>query len=212
MKKLSLLVALSLMAFTGFAQEAVIANAKLNVLFVGVDNPIDIAVPNVSAEKIKVSLDKDKKAGIRKVADGKYIVNIVSIGTGELNLTVEAEGLTTTKKFRVKYVPDPVAVIEGIKGGYLSANSLKEAKGLQAILPNFDYDATCTIQSYKVHITPKNGVPVQYVVKGSTFPQNVAAHFQNIESGTTVLFSDIKARCEKDTISRDIGQLQFVVQ
>jgi GldM C-terminal domain len=208
MKKFLFCSVLFVSTYVGFSQDAVVSNAKLNVLYIGIANPIEVSMPNVPANKLKVSVDNN--AEIRKMADGKYNV-FVSV-LGETNIYVEANGVKTAKLFRVKRTPDPIAVLEGVEGGYLSVNVLKTAKGIQAVLPHFDFDAKCVIQSYEIKITPKQGESFQMQVSGGDFPEALKAKFDKLDEGTSVNITHVKARCPGDVAARVLSGINFVLR
>jgi hypothetical protein len=64
-----------LAAVTAFSQEegqAVVSADKMNVLFRGIDNPVSIAVPGISVDRIRVSITNGTITG----NNGKYTVRV----------------------------------------------------------------------------------------------------------------------------------------
>ncbi len=94
----------------------------------------------------------------------------------------------------------------------LSLTALKEATSIKAILPDFDFDAVCNVESYDVLVIPRRDDPVQYKVVGSDFPSILRQRFKTLEAGTVVNIMNIKSRCPKDPAARDIGSLNFLVK
>jgi hypothetical protein len=94
----------------------------------------------------------------------------------------------------------------------LSSAELKNASGIKSILPNFDFDATCNVESYVVVIMQKREDPVQINVKGSDFPSNLKKIFKTLEAGSIVNIMSIKSRCPNDAAARDIGGMNFLVK
>ena len=74
---------------------------KMNVFYIGVDNPITIGSPT-GWDKTKVSMSGGSLNG----TGSKRVVNVSNIGPA--SITVVADGKTSTFPFRVKKVPDPV--------------------------------------------------------------------------------------------------------
>ncbi len=85
------------------AQTVVIANDKMNVFYLGIHNPVSVAVEGVADEKIKVSTDNGV---IIKKERGRYdaIPDVSGIG----NIIIEWEGKKEIKPFKVKAFPDPL--------------------------------------------------------------------------------------------------------
>jgi gliding motility-associated protein GldM len=111
----TLLVFLSILSFfTLNAQTdatAVVAADKLNVFYIGVDNPISVAVPGIASDKLRVIVNNGTITG----SNGKYIVRVGN--TTETVVQVAAEinpgevKVISESKFRVKRIPEPVACI-----------------------------------------------------------------------------------------------------
>jgi hypothetical protein len=90
-------------------QEAPVAIAldKMNVLYIGVDNPVTIAVPNVPADKVFVTIDNGTITG----SNGKYLATVTQPGTTTIRVGTiknDRKELLTEQVFRVKMMPDPV--------------------------------------------------------------------------------------------------------
>ena len=94
---------------------------KMNVFYIGVDNPVSISVPGVAEENLKPTITAGT---LTPKGGGKYIVR-VNQGTKATKVNVSAEVNGQTKpmgsaEFRVKTVPDPVAYIANKKSGSIS--------------------------------------------------------------------------------------------
>jgi len=82
---------------------SVVSPLKLNILYIGVDNLIDIAVPKVSGEDITASTTDGT---ITKVSDGQFIATVDRIG--KLLITVYVKGKkVSSHEFRTRRIPDP---------------------------------------------------------------------------------------------------------
>lgn len=90
---------------------AVVAADKMNVFYIGVDNPISVAVPGIASDKLRVTVNNGTITG----SNGKYIVKVGN--TTETVVQVAAEinpgevKVVGESKFRVKRIPEPVACI-----------------------------------------------------------------------------------------------------
>ena len=189
------------------AQNAVVSASKMNVLYIGVANPLEIAMPSVATDKLIVSATN---ADIKKINNENYIATVSRPGVA--TITVNGNGITTTKTFRIKPIPDPFPSLRTMRGGSIEMTKLIEAGGLMSNLENFDFDAYCAIQSYVILILPKNSEPFQVKVSGSAFPEEAIERFKKLKSMDVVNFMEIKLRCPGDTISRDVGSLSFILK
>ncbi|HEX8331308.1 MAG TPA: gliding motility protein GldM, partial [Segetibacter sp.] len=84
----------------------------VKVLYIGLDNPLTITGGTAGDEKTSANM---AGGDLRKTGPSKYIARVSSPGEATINVTVE--GKTTPFKFRVKRVPDPVAMIGASSGG-----------------------------------------------------------------------------------------------
>ena len=118
-----------LFTLTISAQDAVIAAAKMNVLYIGVANPLEIAMPSVATDKLIVSATN---ADIKKINNENYIATVSRPGVA--TITVNGNGITTTKTFRIKPIPDPFPSLRTMRGGSIEMTKLIEAGGLMSNL------------------------------------------------------------------------------
>jgi GldM C-terminal domain len=215
MKKITLILGLLNSIFFALkAQDAVVEVAKMNVFYVGVDNPILIAVPNVANAQIKVTGGKGIES-IKLSESGYYIVRVSR--PGEAIIFIEANGKITEKRFRAKQIPDPIPLISGVRSGQgVGDKSILQnfihAQGLAAKLENFDFGPLCSIQSFTIFIKSKKGELYQANLIGSSFTEEVKKRFSILEVGDVVNFLDIKARCSGDEIARSIGSLTYTIK
>ena len=80
----------------------VIAATKMNVLYRGVDNPLEISVPGYEPENIKVANKEIKKDG-----KGNYTADVTRYRGGEIDVKVSVKDGETwksmgSKKYRIK--------------------------------------------------------------------------------------------------------------
>jgi hypothetical protein len=129
-----------------------IAPTKLNVLYIGVANPVNISVSEYAANDITVSIDNGSITG----QNGEYIVKPKQ--AGKAVITIAAKGKTIKEtEFRVKYLPPPVVALKPfagksdlIKGGVISKDDLLKADGLQVTIENSEYELPMKIASFDV--------------------------------------------------------------
>jgi len=164
----------------------------VKVLYIGLDNPLTVSGGSAGAEKTQASIDNGT---LKSLGGGKYVANVSTPGKATINVTVE--GKTTPFEFRVKRVPDPVAMIGASAGGRIAANAMKAQQGVRADLRDFVFEGVkFDIVSYVFYATG-NGFQ-----EGPGVSQNSGAYF-NAESkrflekckpGSTVVIDEVKAR------------------
>lgn len=126
---------------------------KMNVLYVGVENPLTISGGSVGSEKVKVSFSGGAPV-VRKGGDS-YSIKPTAPGMAKIN--VIADGKPFEFPMRVKFLPPPTAFIGTKKSGSISSAELKAIGAVLAKLDS-DFEAPYKVVSYKVGAV---GGPIQ---------------------------------------------------
>ncbi|MEO6849648.1 MAG: GldM family protein, partial [Mucilaginibacter sp.] len=119
---------------------AVVSPDKMNVLFIGVPNPVSVSAPGIPKEKLHISVTNGSYKGDK----GKYDVTVTSPGDANIIVSGEiAPGQTkilSSTLFRIKRIPDPKAQFAGKSSGATSSANIKGQDRLFAKLENFYFD------------------------------------------------------------------------
>jgi gliding motility-associated protein GldM len=181
----------------------VVSPTKMNVLYIGVPNPVDISVPGYAPELVtpnisggSISPDPAKK--------GSYIVTCPA-GSKEANISVSVKQGSSNKpmqggyKFRVKPLPDPIAKVGGQEsGGTLTKNLLTASGGVAAVMKNFDFDLKVTVASFTVSLNV-GGEFKSEAGTGYSFNPAQTALLAKAKNKSRVIFEDIKVRMPDGT-------------
>jgi hypothetical protein len=179
----------------------------MNVLYIGIQNPITIAVSNAHPDKVTVV---SQGCTVTPIGNGKYIA---MAGTpGNATIQVSGNGNTQTFNFRVKVIPNPVPTLSGKKGGMMGEREFCAQAGIIPILENFDFDMKCAVQSFTVTRIPRNEPPVSISVLGGVFDEKAQPLICAAKSGDMYQFYNIKTRCPGDVIARDVGTMLFTIK
>src|SRR5699024_1696374 len=136
-------------------RSASVSADKMNVLYVGVDNPLSITAAGISSNELQVSAS-GAGINITRTGTGKY--NATVSQQGEARITLSGGGLAPTSyDFRTKIIPDPIPTLSGKHGGNIGNGEFKAQRALIPQLENFDFDARCEILSYTLFRIPKPG-------------------------------------------------------
>jgi gliding motility-associated protein GldM len=174
---------------------AVISPTKMNVFYLGVDNPVEISVSGVPQEKISASCSGGQ---LRKEGAG-YVVN-PSAGskTCEISVSAEINGVhqsMKTQTFRVKKLPTPIAAVSGITGKTATKGELASSQGLMAKMPDdFEFDLKYNVTSFRVSVTGRGGYEREEASEKAYFSASQKTLFNNLQPGQRVFISDIKAK------------------
>jgi len=179
-----------------------VAPLKMNVFYVGVDNPVSISAAGISKDKINpiISMGKLKKNG------DEWTVRIDEKPKGTSIATISATAKIDDKlfnlgkaEFRVKRVPDPNAEIANMSDGKIDKNVLL---GSNAIIPNmkgFEFDIYFVITSYRFGAII-NGDWFEKNIKGNVFTDEVNKIIRNGKRKQKFFFDNIQAKGPDGTI------------
>jgi gliding motility-associated protein GldM len=188
----------------------VISPLKMNVFYIGVDNPVSISVPGVGSDKITAT---NTNGPIRKEGNG-WIVNPRNIGNAIITVNAKIDGKDKQvgmMEFRVKNIPDPIAKVAGKKGGGIDKNVLTAQSIVQADLEGFDFDAKFTVTEFTVSALVK-GFSQDVTVKATNkISEKQKDIIRNLNRGEKVYFQDIKA-VGPDGKPRDLNTVYFKIQ
>ena len=197
---------------------SVVSADKMNVLYIGVDNPMSISVPGVSNDKVKVSIEGG--GGTLKpnstLGGGHYMASVATVGKATIKVSAEIGGKVMPMgafEYRVKRVPDPVATISNSKGGPINKNLLM-AGTLIPQLENFDFELFFKITNFKMSISGKGKDPQDFESPGNQLTQQMRDALAKSRAGDKVFFEYIKARMATgaDQSSRNLSPMSFVIQ
>lgn len=188
-----------------------VAADKMNVFYIGVDNPISVAAAGVSSNDVGVSISG--AGGSMTGGKSNYVVKVSSQGEAIIKVTDKKAGKTLGEfKFRAKKIPDPVAKIGGKPGGAFGTGAMAAQQGIIPELENFDFEARCEIQSYTLFYTKRRQDPAQIEGKGGRFEGQALAAVRAAGVGDQYQFVDIKARCPGDQAGRTINSISIVIK
>ena len=120
---------------------------NMNVLFIGVDNPVTISGSG-SVDQIKASIRGG--GGVMSGGGAKRTVR-VSQETDDCVISVQTpDGKTTNVQFRVRSIPDPTPMIGTNKSGNIPAAYFKSQAGVRAMVENFYYKTQFNVTSFRI--------------------------------------------------------------
>lgn len=186
---------------------------KMNVFYIGVDNPVAVSAAGVPSNDVKVSMSGAGGGTINK-KDGNYNV-IVKTPTKKdeyAYINVSATGLNEKREFRVKRIPDPVAKLSASRGGSMTSGEFKIQPGVFPVLEGFDFDAKCSITDFVVVRVPKRQDPEPARNSGGKFEGKAADIIKKATAGDKYFFENISCKCPGDAAARNIGQMVFNIQ
>lgn len=180
---------------------------KMNVMYVGVDNPITISGGSVGAEKVQVRF-----AGgtISRTSGDHYIAKPSQTGLSEI--TVIADGKPYKFPMRLKSLPLPAGFVGGSKGGRISAAQFKAQGGLIARLEDSEFEAPYRVVSYVLGANGGSIANYQTAAnEGNRWNGAAKAIIDKAGPGTTLFFDNIKV-IGPDGKPKEITPMVFQLQ
>jgi gliding motility-associated protein GldM len=192
------------------AQSSVVVSpSKMNVFYVGVDNPVEISVPGIPGNDVNATMS----GGSIAKSGSSYVVRCSKPGKAMVNVSAKIDGSTKSmgsKEFRIKPVPDPVATVWDMEGGQISAAQLAAAKQVDAKMKNFDFDLKFVVTSYTAS-TKSGDYVIDESVQGNRITSSVKGKIlSKLKKGQKVYFEDITA-IGPDKKPRKLGIIMFKV-
>jgi len=172
-----------------------VSNTKMNVLYVGLENPVSISVPGTASDKINASITG---GSIVRKGNGNFIVTVPGTLQGKtVKINVSATTASGTTKgagsyeFRVMGIPIPKSYLTTAKTNEPTPKNLLIKGELKARLMGFVYEGVgFNIISYTVM---RSGDGKKANGNGSKFNSEVISLINSTKSGGMLFFDLIKA-------------------
>jgi gliding motility-associated protein GldM len=171
----------------------VVSATKMNVFYVGVDNPVNVSIAGVPGNKITPTITNGR---IVKQSDGAYIVRPKRPGNSLVSVRAEIDGVSTkmgVAQFRVKGLPDPVIKVAGKKGGKIAKNVLAAQAGVFVEMENFDFELEFKIIEFTVSTTDRGGYYIDAKTKGNAFTKAQNDLIKGLRRNSRVNIEEVKA-------------------
>ncbi|MDX2002578.1 MAG: gliding motility protein GldM [Chitinophagales bacterium] len=174
---------------------AVISPEKMNVAYIGLQNPIAISVPGVPAEKLMPTVSGP---GTLSGSNGKYNLEVTSPGELTVNVSAKFEdGIKPmgSMTFRIKKVPKPEIKLGNLNPGNVKANKIRIEKSLRTFLYDFVYEVKYEVISFKMQFSDKNGALSSSMASNSDrLTPDMLAYIQKAKPGDAVYFDEIQVK------------------
>ena len=200
--------------FIKIQAQSAVANSKMNVFYIGVENPVTIALSNVPASnEIEVKISEGTVTPIKEKPNA-YIVKVNKMGI--VTIDVFFQGTKYGEhKFRVKKIPDPTARLPIRMPCFVHTDMMvafKEIKKMVAVLDNFNFDVKCEIVNFKFTRSPKIEAPITLINISGDFSPEVNAEIAKSKKGDTHYFDDVLAKCPGDIAPRTLNSLVYTIR
>jgi gliding motility-associated protein GldM len=180
----------------------IVSPTAMNVMYYGINNPIDVSVPGISPDKLKIrvvngsfSTEKVKNSKGENFK-GSWAVKPNAVGQNvQVIVTADINGKPVQYApydFRVKSIPVPVAIFANKSTGSVPRATAAAQQGVFAILPDFDFDLQYTITGFTVLYSDK-GSDFEETSNNSNLTPKQKDLIGRLTRGKNLIIKDIKA-------------------
>lgn len=182
---------------------------KMNVVYLGVENPVIIAANGIDGNNLSVSIDN----GIIKKDGDHYLITPARTETATIEIYSEGKKLGS-KKFRVLNLPSPQTFLvfgnnNTSGGGEIDSKDLVSANGIKADIPDFLFDVDFRIVGFQVRVK-HNGITVVEKSENETFTAKQRDLMKSLSSGQTIIIDEIRA-IGPDGNTRLLHEIEFKI-
>jgi gliding motility-associated protein GldM len=193
----------------------IVSPTAMNVMYYGINNPIDVSIPGISPDKLKIhvingSFSTEKvKNSKGEFFKGAWAVKPAALGQEvQVIVTADINGKPVQYPpypFRVKPVPTPIAIFGGKSTGSITRADALAQVGVFATMPDFDFALNYTITGFTVFYTDK-GMDIEEPCSSSTFTPKQKQALNGLTRGKNLMIKDIKA-LGPDGKTRDLNAI-----
>ncbi|MDR2908157.1 MAG: gliding motility protein GldM [Bacteroidales bacterium] len=196
------------------APMAAVSADKMNVLYIGLDNPISTSVSGVDPSGVTATITNGTLSKVPG-SGGSYIARVNNLGEATITLTVKSGNSTKTAgtfRYRVKKVPDPVAIVNGFDEflTIVDKNNLANSGGLIPRLKDFDFELNnLKINSFSMN-TIVGGDVRDFKSNSNRFTDEMVTAMRNSKKGQRFFFENIK--CQMPTGPTDLRSIVLTIK
>ncbi len=182
------------------AQNAVVSLDFHQILYVGLDNPISVAVEGVKSQDLIVNITGTGNH-IQKVSDGIYTAKVLpqkDTNICFINISVQTKGkvkLVSSKSYKIEFVPKGEAMVgEYRTGSFVKVSDLLKIKKLVysndlSVKNILNY----RIEKFQIIFLPRNSSFEQIAYNGEQLNETAINKFRDLKNGDMIVFEGIRA-------------------
>lgn len=175
----------------------VVSPTAMNVLYQGIQNPMDISVPGVGSDKLTVRMTNGEiKKGKYKNYRGEWIAQPRTVGEiAQVIVSANINGKIQSfppVEFRVRRLPDPEARFANLKEGNVLRSVASAQQVVTAVLENFEFDLTYTITGFTVSVNDK-GFEITADSNNNRLTDKQKSMIANLRAGQKLIIEKITA-------------------
>lgn len=194
---------------------AVVSPKMMNVIYAGIDNPIEISVPGFSTQQITVvsSSGNISKKGNEWIINPQLLPDEITI-----NISVKADDGKMisfgTKKMKVRQLPDPLPYIYvaggKLKNGKISKKNILDANGIRSSIDDGILNIDFEVQSFSIISFDSMGNTILEKSSGSTLSSRQISLIKNLQRNSRIYITNIIAKGPDGAI-RNISPMELII-
>jgi len=170
-----------------------VSATNMNVLYIGVDNPLSISVAGIPKENVFPSISN----GSLK-QDPKTVGWLANVPAGfkevTVSISIKSEAgmkLMGSETFRVKKLPDPTSTISGRKEGFVTRDNILSAGKIIPMMPaDFEFNYSFEVVSFRM--TLQRGFNTyNYDATTGNLTDEMVQQIRKSNRGQVLLFEEI---------------------
>ena len=189
-----------------------VAATKMNVFYIGVDNPVSISVPGIADANLRPSISV---GSLSRAPGGKdWMVNVPQ-GQPKAIISVDAMYQGESRRmgsaeFRIRRVPSPNAEIAGQVEGTIDKNTLLAAGAIIPVMKDFEFELYFEVKSFRM-TTIVGGDGISKRAAGNRFTDEMISMIQSARKGQKFFFENIQAE-GPDKIPRSLNPISLEIK
>jgi gliding motility-associated protein GldM len=193
---------------------ATISPTKMNVLYMGIANPVKVSADGVASENLEITVNNGR---YEKHGEDFLVYPTKLDALGKITSISVVANMNGEKKpmgamvFRVKEVPDPLPTIGGKNGGNLKKEELMAEDGIFAELKDFDFDLKFKVTQFDITYTGAGGYSKVDKSTSNRFTQEQKDHFSKLTQGSIIYIENIMAKGDDGT-NRPLASIGFKIK
>ena len=191
-----------------------VSPTKMNVLYIGVPNPLSITLGDAKPGTERVSISQGSISG----KGNSWTATVTSVGEAKITVagtTPSGEAAKTqTANFRVKLIPDPIPTLGGDEvlttNGKGQKGTIKAKGGIVPLLKDFDFEARFNVVSYDFYLTSGGELLPARGNSGPMYSSAVSNLIDRAKPNDLMVFDNIKVQ-GPDGKTRKIPGMSFQI-
>ena len=187
-----------------------VSATKMNVFYIGVDNPVSISAGGVSPDQINASITNGS-IGRNGAA---WVVRPATVGTASVSVSAKLGDRMKNMgavEYRVKNVPSPEAFIANSNGGAVSKDLVLASGAIIPRMPaDFEFNLNFIVTGFKFSGNRKGDI-IDYSGNGNSLTAQMKDFIRGARRGEKIILEDIFAK-GPDGKSRKLNSIVLTLQ